>query len=279
MTVSGAVAADPDGRAVSRHANCLEDRRIAWSRLGSSLSGRTGLQYVATRSRWTAQVTLLATCTTMTYALRDYHGRCGTDLGGPMSENFDPSQGVRRISRRTVAKGAAWSVPVLMMASATPAFAGSGGIVRLTGGGCKLPGNGTGVYKGYVFALTLDNTAGSAAASIFINSVTLGTNSLGAAAVLDLAQCMIVSQPISVPAGEAKGPFALVTKDNLTSQNGTLTVSYTNGDSPDSASVTASGLNPINQSPAQGCKVGGSCSTGVFTQDQQQCIVCGTWNQ
>lgn len=67
----------------------------------------------------------------------------------------------RRISRRTIAKGAAWAVPVVPLVVATPAYASSGGgpTVEL-GDACKLPGNSCGnvFVKGYVFDVSICNT-------------------------------------------------------------------------------------------------------------------------
>lgn len=60
------------------------------------------------------------------------------------------------VSRRTVARGVAWTAPVVAVATAAPAFAASSGTVTFTSLGiaCKLPGascqNDTGVTKGYV---------------------------------------------------------------------------------------------------------------------------------
>lgn len=65
-------------------------------------------------------------------------------------------------SRRTVVKGAAWAVPAIVVASATPAFASSP-IVTVTSGGlaCKLSGNSCGpkYSKGYLQPLTICNSS------------------------------------------------------------------------------------------------------------------------
>ena len=66
----------------------------------------------------------------------------------------------RRISRRTIAKGAAWAVPVVPLVVATPAYAASGGGPVITvGDACKLPGNSCGnvFVKGYIFDVTISN--------------------------------------------------------------------------------------------------------------------------
>lgn len=63
------------------------------------------------------------------------------------------------ISRRTVAKGAAWSAPVILGGVAAPAYAASGGSPMLSiGGACKAPGNSCNPFrKGYVVTLTITN--------------------------------------------------------------------------------------------------------------------------
>jgi hypothetical protein len=56
-------------------------------------------------------------------------------------ESKDPSQG-RKLGRRTVAKGMAWSVPAVAVAAAAPALAASGAPpTPAVGTACKLPGN------------------------------------------------------------------------------------------------------------------------------------------
>lgn len=67
----------------------------------------------------------------------------------------------RRISRRTIAKGAAWAIPAVPLAVATPAYAASGGGPTIVlGDACKLPGNSCGnvFVKGYIFDVSICNT-------------------------------------------------------------------------------------------------------------------------
>lgn len=69
------------------------------------------------------------------------------------------------LSRRTVVKGMAWSVPVIAMSSAVPAYAVTGPPPVLTvGAACKQPGASCdsaskpyGFVKGYLFLVTVDN--------------------------------------------------------------------------------------------------------------------------
>ena len=62
----------------------------------------------------------------------------------------------KQISRRTVAKGIAWSVPAITLASALPAHAVSGVIIpSALGSACKHPGN----PKYYHFQFAFTNTS------------------------------------------------------------------------------------------------------------------------
>ena len=79
-----------------------------------------------------------------------------------MSDSQAPQPNVRR---RAVAKGVAWSVPVVMTARAAPALAVSGspeGITGVAGAGCKLSGSSCAGHfvKGYVFEVILTNDSG-----------------------------------------------------------------------------------------------------------------------
>ncbi|MFC7489208.1 MULTISPECIES: hypothetical protein [unclassified Knoellia] len=69
----------------------------------------------------------------------------------------------RRVSRRTIAKGAAWAIPAVPLVVATPAYAESGGgPTGLFLGACKQPGNSCfsrfGFRKGYTFTFRITNT-------------------------------------------------------------------------------------------------------------------------
>lgn len=73
------------------------------------------------------------------------------------------------LSRRTLAKGAAWSVPVVAVAGAVPAYAISpkGTVVFNQTGACKLPGNSCKPFrKGYLLVGQLCNTWSNATVTI-----------------------------------------------------------------------------------------------------------------
>lgn len=77
-----------------------------------------------------------------------------------MSDLEEPKTGV---TRRTVAKAMAWSVPAVALAVPAPAYAASGGPPTIqVGDACKLPGNSCGnvFVKGYVFEVTITNNTG-----------------------------------------------------------------------------------------------------------------------
>lgn len=97
-----------------------------------------------------------------------------------MSETFEQGGSGRTISRRTVAKGAAWSVPAVVMATSAPALASSPPIIIdfAESSACKLPGTSwkdRGYDKGYVlwamFENTLDTQVSFRVLDIFVGGV------------------------------------------------------------------------------------------------------------
>ncbi len=84
----------------------------------------------------------------------------------------------RRISRRTLAKGAAWAAPVVAIGAAAPAYAASGPPPTFTyGGACKSPGNSCQVFpKGYEFRFTVCNSSSETIWLYTVTYVAEGTN-------------------------------------------------------------------------------------------------------
>lgn len=80
-----------------------------------------------------------------------------------MTTNDDQTTGQlpSKISRRTLAAGAAWSVPVIAVASAAPAYALSGAKPTATFvGACKWPGNSCSAHKkSYSFVFDIKNNS------------------------------------------------------------------------------------------------------------------------
>lgn len=164
------------------------------------------------------------------------------------------------VSRRTVAKAMAWSVPAVALAVPAPAYAASPGIITLTGAGCKLPGNSSPIYKGYAFRATISNTT-NAAISITITDITLGGEDLGNVSVVRLSPCSNLGTNTFIVPANSTFEVALVTQNAASSENGTLLVSYTVDGAPDQATATAAGLPPIQ---------GSSCT--AFTKAEANCI-------
>lgn len=76
------------------------------------------------------------------------------------------------ISRRTLAKGTAWAVPAVAVASVAPSVAASPIVtVSEAGKACKLPGNscgGQGYNKGYLQPLEICNNSNTATITVTI---------------------------------------------------------------------------------------------------------------
>ena len=64
-------------------------------------------------------------------------------------------------SRRTVVKGAAWTMPAVLVAAPAPVVAASVAPLTFSGSACKLPGGSSDTYKGYVFELVATSAGGS----------------------------------------------------------------------------------------------------------------------
>ena len=151
----------------------------------------------------------------------------------------------RRISRRTIAKGAAWAVPTVpLVVATTPAYASSGGGPKGTfQRACKQPGNSCapfGFTKGYSFLITITNptnkpiyvyTATGALAPVFI--VTTSSTSGVTFSFGDAVQYI----PAVPPAGPT---FAPLGDSVLIPANGSIQI-IIDATSNNSANFTASG--------------------------------------
>ena len=175
-----------------------------------------------------------------------------------MSDLEEPKSG---ISRRTVAKGMAWSVPAIALAVPTPAYAvASPGFINLTGDGCKLPGNATDIFKGYAFEATITNPTNTAV-TVSITDVTLNGEDLGNVTVVNLATCTALGSTFTVAGNTTNLRVAIVTQNAASSSNGTLILTYTVEGVPDASTAQADAAPPI---------VGGSCNT--FSDAEKDCI-------
>ncbi len=174
-----------------------------------------------------------------------------------------------QISRRTIAKGAAWSVPVVAVGAAAPAMAASKGIFELTGAACKLPGNSQDTYKGYAFGVTATNPF-NVQITITIESLFIDTTDLGDVLIiqtdpLDATVCS--AYPVNtlvIPADTTLTNLVVLTENAANSQQGELTVTYTVEGGP-GGTYEATGSAPVTP-PIQGA----SCDS--FTAAQKTCI-------
>ncbi|MFE5670507.1 hypothetical protein ACFQ58_02760 [Agromyces sp. NPDC056523] len=175
-----------------------------------------------------------------------------------MSDLEEPKSG---ITRRTVAKAAAWSVPAIALAVPTPAYAvASPELIDLTGDGCKLPGNATDIFKGYAFEAVITNP-NQTSVNVSITDITLKGEDLGAVTVVRLDTCQVLGSTFAV-AGGASFRVAIITANAASSANGTLVVTYTADNVPDAATAQADAAPPITG--------GGACTT--FTNAEKTCI-------
>jgi len=76
-------------------------------------------------------------------------------------------------SRRTVVKGAAWTMPAVLVAAPAPVVAASVAPLTFTGSACKLPGGSSDTYKGYVFELVATSAGGADNTVTVITGVTV----------------------------------------------------------------------------------------------------------
>ena len=135
------------------------------------------------------------------------------------------SQGIeaRRLSRRTIATGAAWAVPVIAVGAAAPLAAASGGVIitPLPGDSCKYPGQSTGFSWGYKMFFNINT---SVATNFCVTSATVPGNTA------DQVQIFAVNSDTTSPYCIALVPgdnsmFIIVGSTN--SANGTGTFTYT----------------------------------------------------
>jgi hypothetical protein len=186
-----------------------------------------------------------------------------------VSEFNEPigSEAPNGVSRRTVTKAMAWAVPVIAVSTAVPAFAASQGLLTLLGTGCKLPGNSNGTYKGYAFALTVENTTLNPL-TVLITAITLNGESLGQTGLVNLVPtpATLDPNPFTIAPGNAFSA-ALLTQNAANSSNGTLSITYTiDGGTPIVVTKTVSSAPPIN---------GASCTAFTAAQKVKLAAVQG----
>ncbi len=187
--------------------------------------------------------------------------------------------GGTKISRRTIARGAAWSVPVIAIAAPVPAFAGaSQGTLTFTGENCKLPGNSSDPWKqGAVYLFSASNTT-AVDITVDITNVLRSNSNVPATDVTvirltgDGTHCSPIGTSFTVAAGATGDRYALVTSDWPSSANGNLVVNYkVDGVEQTPATGASNDLSPITSNPS--CQIGGSCTT--ISDAFKKCILRG----
>ena len=141
--------------------------------------------------------------------------------------NADPSRPPSGVSRRSVAKGLAWSVPAVAVASAAPAFAASGAPPVLTfQSACKYPGNSCSSRpKGYSLYFRIDNPTGK---TIYIYTVTI-TSVTGTPLTFAFS---VPGLPVAVPAGGSVVAEFVASSGNSAQQGFSADVTVTWGHNP-----------------------------------------------
>jgi hypothetical protein len=147
-------------------------------------------------------------------------------LGGN-TMNVDLSRPPSGLSRRSVAKGLAWSVPAVAIASAAPAIAASGAPPELTFvSACKYPGNSCGSRpKGYSLFFRIGNPTGK---TIYIYSVSIA-NISGTVLTFSFS---VPGLPVAVPANGSVNTEFVASSGNSAQQGFTGDVTVTWGHNP-----------------------------------------------
>lgn len=144
------------------------------------------------------------------------------------------------VTRRTVTKAMAWSVPVIAIAAPVRAYAASQDILTAREAACKLPGSSGGVFKGYAIGFAAANPT-SDLILITIDSLVLNDTPLGNLRVINLDGCVNLGGNSFALGGLSAYPnLCVLTKDAGNSQAGTLTATYTvTGGIGETVTVTA----------------------------------------
>lgn len=171
------------------------------------------------------------------------------------------------ISRRTMAKGAAWTAPVILGGVAAPAYAASGGKPTITPGGhCKQPGNSCNpIVKGYVFTYRITNTS-SKTVYLYTGGSYGPTISTGGVLPLSYAGARVggtfypPGTHIPIPAGASVQLLITTGSSNSADLVFTFTVGFQWGHTPNPADDTehvgdplTSSINVAGTPPCENC--------------------------
>lgn len=143
------------------------------------------------------------------------------------------------VTRRTVARGLAWSVPTIAMVAAAPAMATSGPEPKFTFlGACKSPGNSCAVFpKGYDFRFEVCNDSGIDIWLYSVSYTVSGTN-------LTLIRSK-PTLPVLVKKGKCVTMIFRADSSNSSNQNFTAIMTIPWGHEP------VAGTDPRNHPPLQ----------------------------
>lgn len=165
------------------------------------------------------------------------------------------------ISRRTLAAGAAWSVPVIAVASAAPAYAKSGDIIQFSkSSACKIPGNSQGGLcydKGYVLWAFLQY---SVPIYVKINSLTVDGDSQCIVGIVEpTTSCSTaVTNCVLIPtSGKYIGIYS---NSNTNSGSGLVEVGFTWSTSSSTCASGTSKVESANLTGGSWTSGGGSCN-------------------
>ncbi len=142
---------------------------------------------------------------------------------------FPPGAEPSRVSRRAVVQGAAWSVPVIIVAASAPALAASSGVVTVSSSvsGCTFA---TQPAKNRRAILTF--VSSGAPTAVVITSVTEDGNAVTS-----------VTPSTFTPTSAGVKVTVLFTTGDANTHNRTLVVTYAvGGGAPVTSSVTVTGL-------------------------------------
>jgi len=133
------------------------------------------------------------------------------------------------LSRRTLARGAAWTVPAVAIAAAAPVMAASGGppTITQTGNACKNSGNSCKSRpKGYTVPLRLCNQSPY---PVYIYSVVYGAPSDGGAG---FTYAPPPTLPIQIPANDCVDIYCNASSTTSSNRVFTMSATFTWGHTP-----------------------------------------------
>jgi hypothetical protein len=149
-----------------------------------------------------------------------------------MSDDLDLEEKKPGVSRRTVAKAMAWSVPAVALAVPAPAYAASPctPVPSFGGQSCKCPGGSTGVKFGYILQIcvTVGNQCALPPGGLVATITGIVNNSNKPLTPLTPG----VSYPFNIPVTVAPNCGGTAILFDSESSASTLIVSYTIGGGP-----------------------------------------------